>query len=565
MAQRYRQFELTIVNEFGEPVTNIDQIEIFDAGTSDDATIYADRAGTLSMTNPITTSSTNSTFVQSLGYVRWFQAAATYKVTITESGASQSFTSDNRDSTDSRFAWFADYIGEAATLQTSDTADLDIGTDDDFVHDWDNANSIYIIYPSADGGRLDFGKSAVHTDIYMHAGDTTTDYVFFDEGSLALNMVDIDLQLDDEAKLTFGDSQDVTFEYDESGNDLDITSTTALDEISFGATGDGYDLKWWSTTSGDYVLFDYSADAVLFEDVELFLGDGEGLYFGDTVGTGDFKISDESDVLTIAQVVADTGEVAFGASGTDVPTKWHAETAGDFLYITGDDVQLEDVSLCLADSTQLQFGDPLGTGDIKVYASGTDLIIDGVVADTGTVAVGVTDHGLDFKLWAATDADGILWDASDEDLEFVGVNLVLDGDSAIENPDVVITDAAAYDITAANSGKIHILTNLSQNTSIDLPAEADGLNYEIWYCGATETHDHTIDSESDTNYFIGGVGHNDTDGETSASVTSDGDSNSKLTINNAETGTFIKLTCDGTNWYVTGMVFSDTAPAFADQ
>jgi hypothetical protein len=372
---------------------------------------------------------TSGGFTQALGLVEWYQRAASFKVVITETGASQSLTRDNLTSENTRIAWFVDYIGEAATLQTTDTSNLDIGTGDDFTHDWDNANSRYIIHSAGDGGRLDFGKAAIHTDVYFHAGDITTDYVLFDEGSLQMSFVDIDLLVDDESKLLIGDSGDVTIEYDESGNDLDITSTTALDLITFGATGDGYDLEWFSVTAGDYVLFDYSADAVLLEDVELFLGDGEGLYFGDNVGTGDFKISDETDVLTIAQVVADTGTMAIGADGTDIPLTWYAETASSFFKLTGDDVQLDAMSLCLGDSDQLQFGDALGTGDIKVYATGTDLIIDGVVAETGTVAIGVTDLGLDFKLWAATNAEGVLWDASDEALEFTGANLALDATS----------------------------------------------------------------------------------------------------------------------------------------
>ena len=80
MAQRYRQFQFVIVDEFGDAVTNIDQIQIFDAGTSTSSTIYADRNGTRSMTNPMTTSSTNTGFVQATGMVTWFQANASYKV-----------------------------------------------------------------------------------------------------------------------------------------------------------------------------------------------------------------------------------------------------------------------------------------------------------------------------------------------------------------------------------------------------------------------------------------------------------------------------------------------------
>jgi len=138
------------------------------------------------------------------------------------------------------------------------------------------------------------------------------------------------------------------------------------------------------------------------------------------------------------------------------------------------------------------------------------------------------------------------------------------------NADVVVT-TGTYTVLAANSGKIHVIPDLAGNTSIDLPAEADGLHYKFIYVGAAdEAHDHTIDSESDTNFFIGGVAFADTDAgagadEINAGVYSDGNSNSKLAINNASAGTVVEVFCDGTNWYVTGRVFSDTVPAFADQ
>jgi len=651
MAQRYRQMQLTIVDEFGDPVTNIDEIEIYDAGTSDTSTIYPRRDGG-TMTNPITTDSTASTFSQSLGQVTWFQAAASYKVTITEDGASQSLTIDNITSSDTRFPWYVNYIGEAATLQVTDDTTLDLGTSDDFYVDWDNANSKLIIASAADGGRWDIGLAAVHTDIYWHTGAAiTSDYVLFDEGSHVVDFIDVDLMIDDEAILYFGSGDDVSFDYDHSNNDLDVLSAGDLDLISWGATGAGYDQEWWGEAAGDNVLFDVSENEFYFTDIDIMLdddgdlifGDGEdfvidsdtdktldftpaaasddyivnlgldqsgvdlklfgtttgaymlwdasanalwldksdiafsetdGLLFGDALGTGDFRLDATSAVLTLAQVSQDTGSMIIGASDHDLPVKWWGETSTAYFQLTGDDVVVEGMSLCLGDSDQLQFGDAIGTGDIKVYASGTDLIIDGVIAETGTVAVGVTDKGIDFKLWAATAAEGILWDASDEALEFTGANITLDAASVLTlgetvNADVLVT-TGTYTVLAANSGKVHMIPDLAGATAINLPAEADGLYYKFLYIGGVdEGHTHTFDSEADVNYFIGGVAFADTDAgdaadEINAGVYSDGDSNSKFALINASAGTVIELHCDGTNWYISGIVFSATIPTFAD-
>ena len=71
------------------------------------------------------------------------------------------------------------------------------------------------------------------------------------------------------------------------------------------------------------------------------------------------------------------------------------------------------------------------------------------------------------------------------------------------------------------------------------------------------------------NFFIGGLVQHDTDdgGDDTKVVDSDNDSNSKLSILTPIAGTYVKLICDGVNWYVNGSVISatDTAIVFADQ
>ncbi len=130
--------------------------------------------------------------------------------------------------------------------------------------------------------------------------------------------------------------------------------------------------------------------------------------------------------------------------------------------------------------------------------------------------------------------------------------------------DQLVTDAANYQVTAANSGKIHLIGVLTQNTTIKLPAEADGLNYEFWFSGAAaDSDDHNITSEDTAAPFIGGVVWLDS-ADAVASVYSDGvagaSGNYILTMPNMAGGTRVKITCDGTNWYVTGVVVSDTTP-----
>jgi hypothetical protein len=141
----------------------------------------------------------------------------------------------------------------------------------------------------------------------------------------------------------------------------------------------------------------------------------------------------------------------------------------------------------------------------------------------------------------------------------------------IRNNPVIVTDEAAHSLLKKNSGKMHVIPDMTANSTLSFPVEAKGLVYEFIYGGAADdAHDHTFDTGSDTNFFYGGVAFADTDAgagadEINAGVYSDGNSNSKLTISNISTGTRVMFLCDGTNWYVSGVVYSDTAPAFADQ
>lgn len=146
-------------------------------------------------------------------------------------------------------------------------------------------------------------------------------------------------------------------------------------------------------------------------------------------------------------------------------------------------------------------------------------------------------------------------------------NLTVQGGTV--GPIVSVPDAATA-ILAANSGKPHLVANVSADRTFTLPTPAAGLDYEfIATVGAADGHDWIINTGSDTNYFVGGIVHLDTDavgaGVEVVAVAPDGNSNSKLQINLPAGGTRVRVICDGTLWTVAGFAVSVTAPAFADQ
>ena len=134
---------------------------------------------------------------------------------------------------------------------------------------------------------------------------------------------------------------------------------------------------------------------------------------------------------------------------------------------------------------------------------------------------------------------------------------------------VSITDAATYTVLAANSGKTHVIPELTADITIDLPAAAAGLEY-IFICSAvaTEAQDWIFDTTSATNFYLGGLQFLDSDepgsGATLVPVYPNGSSNDIMTILTPQAGCRIHVICDGTNWIVNGIVISATAPTFAD-
>ena len=135
---------------------------------------------------------------------------------------------------------------------------------------------------------------------------------------------------------------------------------------------------------------------------------------------------------------------------------------------------------------------------------------------------------------------------------------------------VFVNDAAAISIGADDSGKIHVIPDLTADCTFTLPSEEIGLSYEFWYGGtAADAQDWIIKTTGNSNYMIGGLVCHDTDdgGDDTAVIDSDNNSNSQLTVYTPVAGTLVKLVCDGTLWYVNGQVISatDTFCAFADQ
>jgi len=124
-------------------------------------------------------------------------------------------------------------------------------------------------------------------------------------------------------------------------------------------------------------------------------------------------------------------------------------------------------------------------------------------------------------------------------------------------------------IASAETGEVYALTvDLTTNRTITLPAVQDGAYFKFMIMAALDGGNLIIQSASTADYMLGGIAHQDSDGTTVNFVQSAaGDTADVMTIvgsdDGAQFGSWVELVSDGTYWYYTGVVHSDTIPTIA--
>ena len=118
---------------------------------------------------------------------------------------------------------------------------------------------------------------------------------------------------------------------------------------------------------------------------------------------------------------------------------------------------------------------------------------------------------------------------------------------------------------ATHSGRTLVVPALGSNRTITLPAPVAGAHFKLIYGGAAEEAENLIIvTPGNTNFFIGGIVHLDSNAD-NLSVYSDGNSNSQLTLTDFGLFEINILAKDSTNYYIWGYAEGADVPAFADQ
>jgi len=131
---------------------------------------------------------------------------------------------------------------------------------------------------------------------------------------------------------------------------------------------------------------------------------------------------------------------------------------------------------------------------------------------------------------------------------------------------VALADASSTTLTAAtNAGRTNVIIDVAQASTYVLPTPSAGLSFRFIYGGAAaDAHSHIIKTSGNTLFFKGGILHADHDGNTNATVYSDGNSNSVITMALPEAYQIDIVGHSSTVYYISGFVAGDTPVTFAD-
>lgn len=136
---------------------------------------------------------------------------------------------------------------------------------------------------TGDGKTIEIGATGAGLDIIIWG--QTGNKVTFDEDADTIVMTDYDMWLDDTSDLFIGGTKNVGFLLASDGSKvMSLLAGANSDDFTFniGQDQQGVDLGLYGTTASAKLLFDADADAMIFDAIDIHLGDEDEIQFGDT-------------------------------------------------------------------------------------------------------------------------------------------------------------------------------------------------------------------------------------------------------------------------------------------
>jgi len=439
---------------------------------------------------------------------------------ILDADADTSITADTDDQIDIRISGADDFqftantftaqagstIAAQALTATTVTASGIVKTDDTTEATTTTDGSL-----QTDGG-LSIAKDAVFGDdvkllsdsaVLSFGADSDTTLTHTDGTGLTLNSANKLLFRD--SALSISSSTDGQLDID-ADTEVEIATTTldlngALDvsgasqfssTITVGVDGTGYDVKFFGDTSGSFLLWDQSDDALeLTDSSPIKIGDaadmqiyhdGSNSYI--TNSQGALKIATESSGIavtighttsevTIADNLTVTGTLTLGSNAELTEAELEmldGITAGTVaaskaVVVDSNKDAASFRNVTLTGELDAATLDISGNADIDGTTNLDAVDIDGAVQLDATFTVGADDQGYDVKLFGDTASAYMLWDTSADDLILAGAARIVVPDSGLVLGSTAVTTTAA-EINLIDGGA---------STGTTAVADADGI------------------------------------------------------------------------------------------
>jgi len=395
----------------------------------------------------------------------------------------------------------------------SDSAVLSFGADSDTT----------LTHTDGTGLTLNSTNKLLFRDTALYINSSTDgqlDLVADTEIQIAATTIDINGAIAMDGAITGATNITLSGELDSATLDVsgnaDIDGTTNLDAVDIdgavqldatltvGADDQGYDIKFFGDTASAYMLWDTSADDLVFAG-------SAGI---DLAGDIDVDGTANLDAVDIDGAVQVDNTITVGADDQGYDVKFFGDTASAYMLW---DTSADDLVLAGAAGIDL-------AGDIDVDGTANlDAVdIDGAVQIDNTVTVGVNDTGYDVKFFGATSGAYMLWDESTDDLVLAGAAKLYLYDAAggeyISSSGSALTlssGGVAWELPAADGSANQVLkTDGSGNldwvsvTSATITALNNATANELVTVGSTTTE---LDAEANltfdgTDVLLGGAG-----------------------------------------------------------
>ncbi len=300
--------------------------------------------------------------------------------------------------------------------------------------------------------------------------------------------------------------------------------------VIFGASSAGTDMTWYGNTASADMIWDASADKLIFDNADINLGDNDLLTFGDG-SAGDVRMSFDGSNLNVTALADDEGWIfGNGTNNFDVTVYGSNSTNLIASDASNDDLHSVSVDFWLKDNTHLSWGTGSDkNGDVKIEWNSSGTTLDMVAAANNTVwkiGTGSSDS-FDVRMYGTNTTNYLWWDASANSLKQNGTAELAIGRHSMANVTAKTTD---YSVTAADTGSVFTTTGASATVTFTLPVKTSGLAY--WFINTVDYNMVVAANTADTM-----VTFNDATADSVAFSTS-----------SEKIGGAVRVFCDGTKW-----------------